>query len=153
MAWRILEFLFFFIYQERLYMPWDNTPRLHGFLTVHVACRKFVHIRNTPTISDYMNTTFRRTLQQIHTWNPAFHPRKSYFLCSKQVWLSGEGTCLPAALPGFESSFFFNRPRAVTKISSCWVNTTSRLGIKQLGISFGSSFLLFSYESSWGPCS
>ena len=92
----------FFIYQERLYMPWDNTPRLHGFLTVHVACRKFVHIRNTPTISDYMNTTFRRTLQQIHTWNPAFHPRKSYFLCSKQVCLSGEGTCLPAALPGFE---------------------------------------------------
>ena len=32
--------------------------------------------------------------------------------------------------------------RAVTKISSCWVNTTSRWGIKQLGISFGSSFLL-----------
>ena len=110
LAWWILEFLFFFIYQERLYMPWDNTPRLHGFLTVHVACRKFVHIRNTPTISDYMNTTFRRTLQQIHTWNPAFHPRKSYFLCSKQVWLSGEGTCLPAALPGFESSFFLTDP-------------------------------------------
>ena len=40
--------------------------------------------------------------------------------------------------------------RAVTKISSCRVNTTSRLGIKQLGISFGSKFLFFSYESSWG---
>ena len=41
--------------------------------------------------------------------------------------------------------------RAVTKISSCRVNTTSRRGIKQLGISFGSIFLLFSYESSRGP--
>ena len=40
--------------------------------------------------------------------------------------------------------------RAVTKISSCWVNTTSGRGIKQLGISFGSSFLLFSFESSQG---
>ena len=40
--------------------------------------------------------------------------------------------------------------RAVTKISSCWVNTTSRQGIKQLGISFGSIFLLFSYETSRG---
>ena len=34
--------------------------------------------------------------------------------------------------------------RAVTKISSCQVNITSRRGIKQLGISFGSVFLLFS---------
>ena len=31
------------------------------------------------------------------------------------------------------------------------LSTTSRLGIKQLGISFGPIFLLFSYESSWGP--
>ena len=30
------------------------------------------------------------------------------------------------------------------KISSCWVNTTSRQGKKQLGVSFGSIFLLFS---------
>ena len=40
--------------------------------------------------------------------------------------------------------------RVVTKISSCWVNTTSRRGIKQLGISFGSIFLLCSFESSSG---
>ena len=45
---------------------------------------------------------------------------------------------------------------AVTKISSCWANTTSRRegegrgGIKQLGISFGCIFFLFSYERSWG---
>ena len=39
----------------------------------------------------------------------------------------------------------------VTKILSCRVNTTSRRGIKQLGISFGSIFLLFSFESSQGP--
>ena len=41
--------------------------------------------------------------------------------------------------------------RAVTKISSCWINATSRRGIKQLEISFGSIFLLFSYENSRGP--
>ena len=37
------------------------------------------------------------------------------------------------------------------KILSCRVNTTSGWIIKQLGISFGSIFLLFSYESSQGP--
>ena len=37
--------------------------------------------------------------------------------------------------------------RVVTKISSCRVNTTSRWGIKQLGISLGAIFLLFSSES------
>ena len=39
---------------------------------------------------------------------------------------------------------------AVTKISSCQVNTTGRRGIKQLDISFDSIFLLFSYERSRG---
>ena len=34
--------------------------------------------------------------------------------------------------------------RVVTKISSCRVNATSRWGIEQPGISFGSIFLLFS---------
>ena len=43
----------------------------------------------------------------------------------------------------------FNRD--VSKISSCWVNTTSRQGIKQLRISFGFIFLLFSYERSQEP--
>ena len=41
--------------------------------------------------------------------------------------------------------------RVVTKISSCRVNTTSRRGIKRLGISFGSIFPLFSNKSSRGP--
>ena len=40
--------------------------------------------------------------------------------------------------------------RVVTKISSCRLNTSNRQGIKQPGISFGSIFLLFSYESSRG---
>ena len=40
--------------------------------------------------------------------------------------------------------------RVVTKISSCRVNTTSRRGIKRLGISFGSIFVLFSNKSSRG---
>ena len=51
------------------------------------------------------------------------------------------------------SSSSVNGVRVVTKISSCRVNTTSRRGIKQLGVSFGSIFLLFSFESSRGPCS
>ena len=41
--------------------------------------------------------------------------------------------------------------RAVTKISSCPVNTTNTQEIKQLGISFGSIFLPFSCESNRGP--
>ena len=43
--------------------------------------------------------------------------------------------------------------RVVTKILSCRVNTTSRRGIKWLGICFGSIFLLFSNKSSRGPLS
>ena len=39
----------------------------------------------------------------------------------------------------------------VTNISSCRVNTTRKWGIRQLGISFGFIFSLFSYESSWRP--
>ena len=33
--------------------------------------------------------------------------------------------------------------KAVTKISSCWVNTTSRRGIKQLGFSLDIFFFYF----------
>ena len=44
---------------------------------------------------------------------------------------------------------------AVTKISSCLVNTTSRQGIKQLGNSFGSAFFHFPMkvagENAWSP--
>ena len=40
--------------------------------------------------------------------------------------------------------------KVVTKILSCWVNITSRCGIKQLGVSSGSIFLLFANEISWG---
>ena len=36
------------------------------------------------------------------------------------------------------------------KISSCWVNTASRWGVKQPETSFGSIFLLFSHESRRG---
>ena len=41
--------------------------------------------------------------------------------------------------------------RVATKISSCRVSTSSRWGIKQVAISFGFDFLLFSNESGWGP--
>ena len=50
----------------------------------------------------------------------------------------------------FQYWHFLSFCGAVTKISSCRVNTTSRQGIKQLGISFGQTFLLLSYESSGG---
>ena len=46
-----------------------------------------------------------------------------------------------------------NFRRVVTKISSCRVNATSRRGIKRLGISFDSIFLLFSNKSSRGSLS
>ena len=50
----------------------------------------------------------------------------------------------------WENVFIVTRITAVAKISSCWVNTTNRWGIKQLGISFGSISPLFSHESSQG---
>ena len=53
----------------------------------------------------------------------------SFFLCSFKYCLKNEQECII---------------RVVTKISSCRVNTTIRPGIKQLGISFGSIFPLFS---------
>ena len=40
--------------------------------------------------------------------------------------------------------------RVVTKISRCWVNTTSRRGIKQLWVSFGYIFLLFCFKVAGG---
>ena len=40
--------------------------------------------------------------------------------------------------------------RVVTKISRCWVNTTCRRGIKQLWVSFGYIFLLFSFKVAGG---
>ena len=40
--------------------------------------------------------------------------------------------------------------RVVTKVSSCRVNTTSRRGIKRLGISFGSIFFYFPIKVAGG---
>ena len=40
--------------------------------------------------------------------------------------------------------------RVVTKISRCWVNTTSRWGIKQLGICFNSIFFYFPLKVARG---
>ena len=52
-------------------------------------------------------------------------------------------------------SLVFILGRVVTKVSSCWVNTTSRRGIKRLGISFGSIFHHFPIkvagENPWPP--
>ena len=50
-----------------------------------------------------------------------------------------------------DSNIIITLFRVVTKMSSGQVNTTRRQGINQLGVSFGSIFLLFSFESSQGP--
>ena len=52
--------------------------------------------------------------------------------------------------PPWWGSGYFLELHNVTKISSCRENTKSTQGIRQLGISFGSIFLLSSYEKSWG---
>ena len=41
-------------------------------------------------------------------------------------------------------------PGLSLRFPSCRVNTTSKQGIKQLGVSFGYIFLQFSYKSSQG---
>ena len=51
------------------------------------------------------------------------------------------GTCSPVS---------WGIGRAVTKISICRVNTTSRQGIKQLGICFGSIFFYFPIKVARG---
>ena len=47
--------------------------------------------------------------------------------------------------------FVWSNIRVVTKILSYRINITSRWGMKKLGISFGSIFLLFSNESGCRP--
>ena len=68
---------------------------------------------------------------------------------SKKSAFRWEGEWIFSGITQSCSQLEKNTARAVTKIC-CWVNTTRRLGIKQVRISFGSIFLLFSYESSWG---
>ena len=76
------------------------------------------------------------------------------FLC-KDIVETHPGLEFLREAPDFHSRYIHtvskHVTRVVSKISSCRVNTTSRRGIKRLGISFGSIFLLFSNKSSWGP--
>ena len=58
---------------------------------------------------------------QIMSLRVLFHTATDYFLEKKSIY----------------------RYRVVTEISSCWVNTTSRQGIKQLWNSFGSVSSIF----------
>ena len=52
----------------------------------------------------------------------------------------------------FVLKLHFNNSIIITiqSVSNCWVNTTSRWGIRQLGISFGSIFLLFPMKVTLG---
>ena len=74
--------------------------------------------------------------------------KESYF----KKWLF-KNVMSETQFPQLTSSRSWEFTRVVTKISSCWVTTTSRRGIKGLGISFGSIFLLFSNKSNRGPLS
>ena len=67
-----------------------------------------------------------KTLCRIHIWS---HGTKNTLLDGKQC----SGTLKR------KDFIAFWMIRDVTKISGCWVNTTSSWWIKQLGISFGSS--------------
>ena len=82
------------------------------------------------------------SLQDQQTKNPSLCPTKPLITQQvnpkKKIMEVSLGRCGTVA-------------RVVTTISSCQVNTTSRRGIIQLGISFGWIFLLFSIESSQGP--
>ena len=69
----------------------------------------------------------------------------SYITCSRQSDFNFLASVVNSQLE------FLTSCGVVTKISSCQVNTTSRRRIKQLGISFGSIFLLFCDERSRGP--
>ena len=74
------------------------------------------------------------------------------FICSIKSWT---GSFERARLESNGYEIYQNakwrcQVRVVTKISRCRVNTTSRRGIKQVWISFGSIFLLFSYATSRG---
>ena len=95
-------------------------------------------------------------LLSSHPWNYYNNYSHLRHLCKMETLLQQTprvGPCLSLLLL---LDFLQDRHllyRVVTKMSSCRVNTTSRWGIKQLGISFASIFLLFSDESSQGPCS
>ena len=66
---------------------------------------------------------------------------KDHFLRTKIFWMHSLPNFLThGALLHARALLLFSRD--VTKISSCQVITTSRCGIKQLRISFGSIFLL-----------
>ena len=89
---------------------------------------------------------------RISTWATLIgaecsHPCTSPYYCCSFLGRSNSG--IPAILLPIISICICIRD--VTKISSCWVNTTRGRGTKQLGISFGFIFLLMSYESSQGP--
>jgi len=93
----------------------------------------------------------RKFLQHLTKWKKYYWIRSMKFETVQIHLLSDVFSFLSSrhfAMATFSSLF-----GAVIEISSCHVNTTSRQGIKQLGISFDSIFLLFSYGSSEGSYS
>ena len=97
------------------------------------------NIKLQPQLSAFwLHRTVLRTLYQIVNWC-----NKSVLALAIICWGLGF-SCVPflsLLLCEYDTCC-----RVVTKISSCRVNTTSRRGIKRLGISFGSIFLLFSIK-------
>ena len=114
------------------------------------------------TFSGHLNSTFYV--------KSALSPNDMYLLSGSSdnnayIWKVSDPTAPPIVLKGHLGEVtsvawcssdqgkvcLIPTSRAVTKISSCRGNATSSWRIKQPGISFGSTFLLFYYESSWGP--
>ena len=87
-----------------------------------------------------LTVTFKSKLTVC--WESRCSMLNSQFLCELRIKMRVES--LKTENKRFTHDWFVDNftltYRDVTKISSCQVNTTSRQGIKQLGISFGSIF-------------
>ena len=93
----------------------------------------------------------RKFLHHLTKWKKYYWIRSMKFETVQIHFLSNVFSFLSSrhfAMATFASLF-----GAVIEISSCQVNTTSRWWIKELGISFGSIFLLISCGSSEGSYS
>ena len=93
----------------------------------------------------------------IWTWsfqNNIGKGKLTRFMCSIKSWT---GSFERARLESngyeiYQNAKWRYQVRVVTKISSCRVNTTSRRGIKQVGIFLVIFFLALAFATSWQPC-
>ena len=126
---------------------WSKSNMSYCFSLAYLStlyCDKFQALTSPPFNRDH--SLFHTYMYNWGMSTPAYDPSPSFL----ELFIVG-----PIGSVLFQKDCDTNDNRAfssrvVTKISSCQVNTTSRWGIKWLGISFGSIFLLFSNKSSRG---